>query len=168
MLRRKFTQSVLTGVAVASSGALLACGDDDNPGGGSDAGKDGSVGQDGSTGKDAAADGSKPDAMTGDAAADASGQDAAADASGQDASVGSFEVSTKEGDPHVHSFTVSCAVFDQNGMATFMATGSGHMHDVKISAADLDKVLAGETVEIMTTSGGHTHTFVFDMPAGAC
>ena len=151
----------------------MACGDDDDPGTGTDSGQDSSTGGDASNTPDATtdasnntpdasntADGSAPDASN---TGDASAQDAAADAT-----VGSFEVSTKEGDPHVHTFTVTCSDFDLNGMVTFTAMGSGHTHDVKISAGDLDKVLAGDTIEVMTTSGGHNHTFVFSMPNGTC
>lgn len=84
---------------------------------------------------------------------------------------------TGEGDPtgfiirnsdssHPHEFTMRCADEGASAM-NYVATGSGHTHDVELTEQDLIDVFEGRAVT-KQTNDGHPHTWVIEMPASGC
>jgi hypothetical protein len=78
---------------------------------------------------------------------------------------GSFRVENQDGSGHTHWFEISCSELDANKL-TWVAQG-GHTHNVTLTQALFDAILAGDTV-LVETSGGHPHTWVIAMPGETC
>jgi hypothetical protein len=76
-----------------------------------------------------------------------------------------FRVENQDSSGHSHWFEISCANLD-DGTLTYTAQGP-HTHQVTITEAQLDDVLAGDTVTVQTTAG-HPHTWVIAMPSELC
>jgi hypothetical protein len=76
-------------------------------------------------------------------------------------------VNTQTASPHPHSFTVNCADLSSSTDVSYTASGSGHLHTVPITAAELAMVAAGQTVTI-NTNDGHPHVWEVQKPANAC
>ena len=70
---------------------------------------------------------------------------------------------------HTHQITVLCADLSSSNDVTYMSTvANAHTHQVTITAAELTMVLAGQSVNVTTTNGGHTHGWTIAVPSNAC
>ena len=60
---------------------------------------------------------------------------------------------------HGHSMTVSLADVEAGVEKTYAITGSSsHTHNVTISGAQMGQLMNGQTLNLTSTSSGHTHT----------
>jgi hypothetical protein len=65
---------------------------------------------------------------------------------------------------HTHTFTIADSAITSPpaaGLSGPTSTDAGHSHDVAIPMASLQQMAAGQSVDIATTGGSHTHTFTF-------
>jgi hypothetical protein len=76
-----------------------------------------------------------------------------------------FRVENDDDSGHQHWFEVACLELD-DGKTTWTAQGA-HTHQVTLTSEQLDAILQGDMVSV-TTTGGHTHTWVFAMPQQLC
>lgn len=85
--------------------------------------------------------------------------------SGQPQPDAAFTVQNDDDSGHQHWFEVACLELE-DGKSTWTAQGA-HTHMVTLTNEQLDAILAGDMVSV-TTTGGHTHTWVFAMPQTLC
>jgi hypothetical protein len=76
-----------------------------------------------------------------------------------------FRVENDDNSGHLHWFEIACTDLD-DGRLVYTAMGP-HTHQVTLTDADLDSILAGETITVQTTAG-HPHTWVIAMPSQLC
>jgi hypothetical protein len=65
---------------------------------------------------------------------------------------------------HTHTFTIADSAITSPppaGLSGPTSTDAGHSHDVAMPMATLQQMAAGQSVDIATTGGSHTHTFTF-------
>lgn len=86
-----------------------------------------------------------------------------ADAGG---TIAQFRVTNTDSSGHGHWFWIACSEAAAGVETRYTAEGT-HSHLVTVSAADLDRILAGEQVTLSTTDG-HPHTWIIQMPSGMC
>ena len=67
---------------------------------------------------------------------------------------------------HPHEFTMRCADEGASEM-NYVATGSGHTHDVLLTEQDLIDVFEGRAVT-KQTNDTHPHTWLIEMPPAGC
>jgi hypothetical protein len=78
----------------------------------------------------------------------------------------SFVAHNQDDSGHLHDLLLACSEMD-DGVTTYIATGP-HEHRVELTDADLSDILAGQSVSVITTGGGHMHTWRIQMPDGRC
>lgn len=77
-----------------------------------------------------------------------------------------FRVTNSDTSGHSHWFWIECTQVEAGADTTYTAEGS-HTHLVTVTGADLDRILAGESITLDTTDG-HPHTWIIQMPSGMC
>jgi len=77
-----------------------------------------------------------------------------------------FRVTNMDDSGHSHWFWIECTQAAAGVDTTYTAEGS-HTHVVEVTGADLDRILAGQAITL-TTTDGHPHTWVIQMPTGMC
>lgn len=86
--------------------------------------------------------------------------------SAADASAATFSVENQDAADHTHTLTIDCRDLGADNSVSYVASGP-HEHTVQLSRDQLAALAGGETVTISFTDG-HSHTFVIEVPAGAC
>jgi hypothetical protein len=77
-----------------------------------------------------------------------------------------FAISNTDDSGIAHSFTIHCADLLSELPLTFTTDGA-HAHSLSLSSAELQMILAGQTVEARFTDG-HEHFFSITKPIDAC
>lgn len=67
---------------------------------------------------------------------------------------------------HPHEFTMRCADEGASAM-NYVATGSGHTHEVLLTEQELIDVFEGRAVT-KQTNDSHPHTWLIEMPSSGC
>jgi hypothetical protein len=94
--------------------------------------------------------------------------------SGGDASDdGSMDETSFTGDAsdfagHVHTVTVQCADLGEEGVTYTSSFNSGHTHQVMLTGEELAMLANGDEVVVVTSDGGHEHTWTIQKPETAC
>jgi hypothetical protein len=81
-----------------------------------------------------------------------------------------FSSTSTSSSGHTHSITVQCTTLTQNGFTYTSSVDSGHSHDLTLTVGQLQQIAAGNPVGPVTStnSGGHTHEWTIQKPAGVC
>jgi hypothetical protein len=65
---------------------------------------------------------------------------------------------------HTHTFAIDDASLTAPpaaGLSGPTSVDSGHSHDVTVPMASLQQIAAGQSVQVTTSGGSHTHVFTF-------
>ncbi len=77
-----------------------------------------------------------------------------------------FQVTNMDSSGHSHWFFIECSQVEAGADTSYTAEGS-HTHVVNVTGADLDRILAGDSITI-NTNDTHAHTWIIQMPSGMC
>jgi hypothetical protein len=100
--------------------------------------------------------------------AGACGGDSKQEISEPDADLGrtEFTITNTDASGESHSLTITCEDL-QSETAITLVTSGAHQHSIRIEVADLEAIVAGDSVTLTFTEG-HEHTFTIEKPADAC
>lgn len=88
--------------------------------------------------------------------------------SGADAGSAGFTLTNSDNSGHTHTLTVLCIDLAGEAPVTYTTgVGDAHTHTVMLTADEVMRIAAGETVDI-TFTDGHEHTFLIAVPDGEC
>ena len=80
----------------------------------------------------------------------------------------SFTIDSSTDAGHEHTLTLSCASLKGGLVSYFSSDAAGHTHVVGLTFDEVTRILNEESVVATTTSGGHSHTWSIQKPAGLC
>jgi len=100
--------------------------------------------------------------------ASACGGDSKEDIPEPDANLGltEFTITNTDASGETHSLTITCEDL-QSETAITLVTSGAHQHSIRIEVADLEAIVAGDSVTLTFTEG-HEHSFTIEKPADAC